>query len=172
MARDSHRNVMSAQQTGTKRHQFRLVLCGHKALEAGAVCIVLMVQGHLADVTLAHLGIAAKTALLAISPVLGLTFSRYARHLLNRWTAATLLGACTFVADALVHPTHYPGEYTEAALTALGAAAFSLALAYTPIGARIDRLAESFLDEAEPREATDAAASHVTTTDRSSASFR
>lgn len=35
-----------------KGHQFRLVLCGHKAVEAGAVCLVLMVgAGHLGDVT-------------------------------------------------------------------------------------------------------------------------
>jgi len=65
--------------------------------------MVLMVQGHLGDVTLAHVGIAAKTGLLAVSPALALTFSHYARHLLNRWTSATFLGVCTFVADALIH---------------------------------------------------------------------
>ena len=38
-----------------ERHQFRLVICGHKAVEAGAVCVALMVQGHLVDVSLALL---------------------------------------------------------------------------------------------------------------------
>jgi hypothetical protein len=44
------------------------VLCGQKAVEAGAVCMVLMVQGHLGDVTLAHVEIAAKTGLLESRP--------------------------------------------------------------------------------------------------------
>lgn len=129
-----------------KRGQFRLVLCGHKAVEAGAVCLVLMVQGHLGDVTLTHAGIAAKTGLLAVSPALALTFSQYARHFVNRWTSAAFLGVCTFGADAVIHASHYPGEYTEAALTAAGAFLFSLVVSYTPLGARIDRLAESFFD--------------------------
>src|SRR5262245_1359704 len=34
-----------------KKQQFRLVLCGHKAVEAGAVCMILMVQGHLAGMS-------------------------------------------------------------------------------------------------------------------------
>jgi len=127
-----------------KRSQFRLVLCSHKAVEAGAVCMVLMVQGHLADVTLAHVGIAAKTGLLAVSPALAVTFSQYARHFANRWASAAFFGICTFGADALIHASHYPGEYTEAALTGAGAFVFSLAVSYTPLGARIDRLAESF----------------------------
>jgi hypothetical protein len=137
---------MNGDRIAKKRGQFRLVLCGHKAVEAGAVCLVLMVQGHLGDVTLAHVGIAAKTGLLAVSPALAVTFSQYARHFLNRWTSAAFLGVCTFVADAVIHASHYSGEYTEAALTAGGAFLFSLAMSYTPLGARIDRLAESSFD--------------------------
>ena len=127
-----------------KRHQFRLVLCGHKAVEAGAVCLVLMVQGHLVDVTLAHLLIATKTGVLAVLPVLGVTFTRHAWRFANRWTAATVLGLCTFVADAVIHGSHYPGKYTEAAFTGLGAYAFSLVISYTRLGKRIDRLVETF----------------------------
>src|SRR5262245_925175 len=133
-----------------QRHQYRLALCGHKAVEAGAVCLVLMVQGHLADVTLAHFAIAAKTGLLAVSPVLLVTFSQYVRHFLNRWTTAVFLGGCTFAADALIHSSHYPGAYTEAALTGAGAFVFSVVVSYTPLGARIDRLAESFLERNQP----------------------
>ena len=129
-----------------KKHQFRLVLCGHKAVEAGAVCLLLMVQGDLLALTAAHFLIATKTGLLAVSPAVGLTFTKQARHLANRWTASALLGICTFAADALVHPSHYPGEYTEAALTGLGAFLFSLAISYTPLGKKIDHLAEAFFD--------------------------
>jgi len=137
---------MNGDRVTKQRGQFRLVLCGHKAVEAGAVCLVLMVQGHLGDVTLAHVGIAAKTGLLAVSPALALTFSQYARHFLNRWTSATFIAVCTFGADAVIHASHYSGEYTEAALTAAGAFLFSLVVSYTPLGTRIDRLAESFFD--------------------------
>ena len=128
-----------------QKQQFRLALCGHKAVEAGTVCMVLMVQGHLGAITLAHLVIASKTGLLAVSPVLGVTFTNYARRLANKWTTSALIGFCTFFADALVHPSHYPGEYTEAALTGLGAFVFSIVVSYTPIGKRIDHMAESFL---------------------------
>jgi hypothetical protein len=142
-----------------QRHQFRLAICGHKAVEVAAVCMVLMVEGRLADVTLAHLTIAAKTGLLGVSPMLGVTFSRYAGHLVNRWVSSAALGLCTFFADAVIHGSHYPGAYTEAALTALGASGFSLAVSYTPLGRRLDSLAESFLhaDTARHAESTAAA---------------
>jgi hypothetical protein len=132
-----------------EKHQFRLALCGHKAVEASAVCLLLMVQGQLAMVTLTHVEIASKTGLLAVFPALGITFTRYAKHFANRWTSSAFLGICTFVADALAHESHYTWgytrEYTEAALTGLGAFVFSVAVSYTPVGKYIDRLAESFL---------------------------
>jgi len=127
-----------------KRHQFRLALCGHKAVEAGAVCLLLMVQGNLMMVTASHFEIAAKTGLLAVSPALGVTFTRYARHFANRWISSVFLGICTFLADAAIHESHYPGKFTEAALTGLGAFAFSIAISYTPIGKHLDLLAGTF----------------------------
>ncbi len=129
-------------------HQFRLVLCGHKAVEAGAVCALLMVQGQLGALTLTHLEIASKTGLLAVVPVLGVTFTRHARYFANRWTSSALVGLFTFLADAVMHDSHYPGEYTEAALTGLGAFAFSVIVSYTPLGKKIDLLAEHFLHQA------------------------
>jgi hypothetical protein len=128
-----------------ERVQYRLVLCGHKAVEAATVCLVLMVQGNLMAITFTHLSLASKTGLLAVFPAIGLTFTRYARHFANRWTSSLFFGLCTFLADSFIHPSHYPGAYTEAALTGLGACAFSIAISYTPIGKRIDALAESFL---------------------------
>ena len=125
------------------RHQYRLVLCGHKAVEAGAVCLVLMVQGHLMDATLSHFLIATKTGLLAVSPALGVTFTRHARHFANKWAAALFVGLCAFGADSAIHASHYRGEYTEAALTGVGAFALSLAVASTRLGRRIDALAET-----------------------------
>jgi hypothetical protein len=119
-------------------------MCGHKAVEVAGVCLLLMVQGDLGGATLTHLGVASQTGLLGVFPILGVTFTRYAHHLTNRWGSSLLLGVCTFAADAMVHQSHYPGALTEAALTAVGAFVFSLAITYTPLGARIDRLAEPF----------------------------
>ena len=128
-----------------KRHQFRLMLCGHKAVETGAACLVFMVQGQLGQATLGHFLIAAKTGVLTVFPLLGITLTRHARHFANRWMSAIFVGACAFFADAVIHESHYPGAYTEALFTAAGAFALSVLLSYTALGKRIDRLAESFL---------------------------
>ena len=130
------------QQIG-RRQRYRLILCGHKAAEAGAVCLVLMVQGQVVGITLSHFLIAGKTGLLAVCPALGLTYTRYAYHFANKWTTAAFIGLCTFFADAAIHASHYPGAYTEAAFTGSGAFALSLVIATTPLGRRIDRLAET-----------------------------
>ena len=132
-----------------RRHQFRLALCGHKAVEAGGVCLLLMVQGHLLALTPAHFVLASKTGLLSVFPAMAVSFTPYARHLINRWTSSAFLGICTFLADAAVHPSHYPGEFTEAALTGIGAFAFSIAVSYTPVGKYIDRLAHAFLQHSD-----------------------
>ena len=49
-----------------KRHQFRLMLCGHKAVETGAACLVFMVQGQLGQATLGHFLIASKIGMLMV----------------------------------------------------------------------------------------------------------
>jgi hypothetical protein len=128
-----------------EKHQFRLAMCAHKAVEVGGVCILLMVQGNVAGLTIGHLGIASQTGLLAVIPLLGVTLTKHARHLANRWTSAVLLAAFTFFADAAVHASHYPGAYTEAALSAVGAFVFSVVVSYTPVGKRIDKLADALL---------------------------
>ena len=140
---------MSIRRWFHERHQFRLALCGHKAVEAAGVCLLLMVQGDLLVLTPAHFALASKTGLLAVLPVFAISFTPYARHLINRWRSSAFLGVCTFVADAAVHASHYPGAYSEAALTGVGAFVFSVAVSYTAAGRYIDRLAHSFLQHAE-----------------------
>jgi hypothetical protein len=103
-----------------------------------------MVQGNVLALTPAHFALAGKTGLLSVVPAMVFTFTPYARHFANRWTSSTLLAVCTFVADSAVHHSHYPGEHTEAALTALGAFVFSVAVSFSPVGGYIDRLAHSF----------------------------
>jgi len=125
------------------------MLCGHKAVETGAACLVFMVQGQLGQATLGHFLIASKTGVLTVFPLLGITLTRHARHFANRWMSAIFVGACAFFADAVIHESHYPGTYTEALFTAAGAFALSVILSYTALGKRIDRLAEAFLPHRE-----------------------
>jgi len=128
-----------------KKHQFRLMLCGHKAVETGAACLLLMLQGQLAQATLGHVLVASQTGVLTVFPLLGITWTRHARHFANRWVSAMFVGVCSFFADAVIHGSHYRGKYTEAALTAIGAFGLSVVISYTPVGKQIDRLAEGFL---------------------------
>jgi hypothetical protein len=111
-----------------KKHQFRLALCGHKVVETAATCLVFMVQGQLGQATLSHFLIASETGVLTVFPLLGITLTRFARHFVNRWVSALFVAVCAFVADVLVHGSHFPGAYTEAVLTALGAFALSIAV--------------------------------------------
>jgi uncharacterized membrane protein len=137
---------MNLDRTIPRKQQFRLMLFGHKAVEAGAACLLLMVQGQLAQATLGHFLIASETGILTVFPLLGITWTRHARHFSNRWASAVFVGVCAFFADAFIHASHYRGEYTEAAFTAFGAFALSVLISYTPVGKQIDRLAEAFLE--------------------------
>lgn len=89
------------------------MLCGHKAVETGAACLLFMVQGQLGQATLGHFLIASKTGVLTVFPLLGITLTRHARHFANRWMSAIFVSACAFFADAVMHESHYPGAYTE-----------------------------------------------------------
>jgi hypothetical protein len=46
----------------------------------------------------------------------------------NKYTIAGLTGFATAVADYLIHPTHFGGEFTEALVTGLAAGLLCLAL--------------------------------------------
>jgi hypothetical protein len=127
-----------------KRHQFRLMLFGHKAVETGAACLLFMVQGQLSEATLGHFLIASKTGVLTVFPLIGITLTRFARHFTNRWMSAVFVAVCAFFADTVTHESHYPGAYTEAVFTAAGAFVLSVVVSYTPVGKQIDRLAEAF----------------------------
>ncbi len=99
--------------------------------------------GQLAGMTLAHLAIASKTGLLAVSPALGVTFTRYAKHLANRWTISLFFGICTFCRRArppvALSRRLYRKSQRHRRLP------ISIALSFTPLGKRIDALAETFL---------------------------
>ena len=105
-----------------------------------------MVQGQLAEATLTHFLTASKTGALTVFPLIAITLTRLARHFSNRWISGMFVAACAFIADAIVHESHYPGAYTEAAFTAAGTFALSILVSYTRFGKHVDRLAEAFVN--------------------------
>ena len=116
---------MKSSHSISEKVQYRLVLCGHKAVEAAAVCLVLMVQGNLMAITLTHLSLASRTGLLAVFPAVGLTFTRYARHFANRWTSSLFFGVSTFLADSFIHPVALSQAPTPRPRSPASAPAFS-----------------------------------------------
>ena len=133
-----------------KRPQFRLALLGHKAAETASTCLLQMVQGQIAQTTPGQFVLASDTRPLTVFPLIGLALTRNNRHFTNRWTSATFVAICSFLIDAVIHRVHYPS--VEAAFTAAGAFALSVAISFTPVGKQLDHLGESFLHR-EPRTA-------------------
>jgi hypothetical protein len=122
-------------------------MCADQGLQVAAVCLLLMIRGDVLNLTATHFLTAAGTGTAAIALPLSVTFTRYARVLVSsRWWSALFSGFCGFIADAVVHPSHYSGAYTEAAFTGLGTMLLSVAISYTPLGKRVERLGEVFLD--------------------------
>jgi len=94
-------------------------LFNQKFSEAWTACIVAMTQGDLTVVSLKHAMIASKTGLLTgLAVVATYVMCKQDHKWLNIW----LTGLFVALADFITHPTHYGSQWTEAAVTGLGAA--------------------------------------------------
>jgi hypothetical protein len=94
------------------------------ACEAGAACLLTMVQGNMLALTLSHWVVASQTGLLA-GAIAGTTM--IAARLRRPWLISLVLGVVTTAVDALVHPAHFGlWPLLEAGVT--GSAAFALSL--------------------------------------------
>lgn len=91
--------------------------------EAGAACLVAMVQGNVLALGLSHWVIASQTGLVAgTAAAAAITFARTD----NRWIMAAILGVSTAIVDYFVHPGMIGAHAaTEAIITGLGAAMLS-----------------------------------------------
>lgn len=90
--------------------------------EAGAACLVTMVQGNVLALGLSHWLIASQTGLVAgTATVAALTVV----HSQKRWIMALVLGAITALVDYLVHPGMIGSAWTEALITGAAAATLS-----------------------------------------------
>lgn len=99
--------------------------CSEKFSEAWLACLLMMVQGNLAAVTLKHAYIAAKTGTLTAVAffIAGLCTKKQ-----TVYADVFFTGMVTSVADIIIHPTHFGTPETEAILTGMGAALLALLL--------------------------------------------
>jgi hypothetical protein len=95
--------------------------------EATPACLLVMVQGNIWLATIGHLQKAVETGLITGTGVLILSsFTHQWIH--NKYLVAGISGGMCFIADLIVHPTHFGGFTTEAMVTGAITGLFSLAL--------------------------------------------
>ena len=105
----------------------KLKLCITPFCEATPACLLVKVQGNIWLATMGHLQKALETGLLTGLGVL--IFSLFShRWFNNKYIVAAITGAMVFVADLIVHPSHFGGFATEAIVTGIFTAIISLAL--------------------------------------------
>ena len=97
--------------------------------EATPACLLVMVQGNIWLATLGHLQKAAETGLITGVGVLILSLFTY-RWFSNKYVVAGITGGMCFIADLLIHPTHFGSYTTEAMVTGAVTAIISLAVNY------------------------------------------
>lgn len=95
--------------------------------EATPACLLVMVQGDILAATIGHLQKALETGFITGIGVLILSFFTH-QWFSNKYVVAGITGSMCFVADLLVHPSHFGGVTTEAIVTGAFTALISLLL--------------------------------------------
>jgi hypothetical protein len=93
--------------------------------EATPACLLVMVQGNIWLATIGHLQKAVETGFITGVGVLILSQFTH-RWFEKKYVVAGITGGMCFIADLLVHPTHFGGFITEATVTAIITAIISL----------------------------------------------
>jgi uncharacterized membrane protein YjjP (DUF1212 family) len=111
--------------------------------QATIACITALTGGNFAAISLGHWQIALTTGVIAGLIGVGFSFSslfvRYGRSI----SFAMVAFISTLVADFFVHPSHYGSlvwRHGEAVMTAIGAAAISLLISFSPVAAAVERI--------------------------------
>jgi hypothetical protein len=93
--------------------------------EATPACLLVMVQGNIWLATMGHLQKALETGFITGVGVLILSSFTYS-WFSNKFFVAGITGGMCFVADLLVHPSHFGGVSTEAMVTGVFTGLISL----------------------------------------------
>ena len=101
--------------------------------QACYVCFPMMVQGDLVALTFSHWIKANQTGIIAGTGavLLGYTFLKNYKD--RKWFHGVTIASAVFVADLLVHPSHFAGAYGEAALTAVVSGLLATYFVYKPL---------------------------------------
>jgi hypothetical protein len=93
--------------------------------EATPACLLVMVQGNIWLATVGHLQKAVETGFITGAGVLILSLFTH-QWFSNKYLVAGITGGICFIADLLIHPTHFGGFTTEAIVTGTFTAIISL----------------------------------------------
>ena len=100
-----------------------------KITEVTPSCLLLMVQGDLAALTLTHWIKALSTGGLTGLGMVLLSFIKSNKQFYeNEYLLASLTSLVTMVVDYQMHPSHYTGNYTEAIMTGLASGSLSIVM--------------------------------------------
>lgn len=105
----------------------KLIIFFRRISEATPSCLMVMAQGNLKVITLAHWEIALRTGAITGAVMVLLSFIEPRKWLHNRYTTGALTGAATAGSDFLAHPAAISGE---AILTGIVAAALCIAYSF------------------------------------------
>ena len=95
--------------------------------ESTPACLLVMVQGNIWLATIGHLQKAVETGFITGVGVLILSLFTH-RWFGNKYVVAGITGGMCFIADLLIHPTHFGSYTTEAIVTGGFVAIISLAV--------------------------------------------
>ena len=95
--------------------------------EATPACLLVMVQGNIWLATMGHVQKAVETGFITGIGVLILSLFTH-RWFGNKYLVAGITGGMCFIADLLIHPTHFGSYTTEAIVTGAFTAIISLTM--------------------------------------------
>lgn len=119
----------------------KLLVGARHVSQSTAACLTAMTKGDLGAITLEHWKVALTTGLGVALLAVVLTFIPKLELHLSRWGVAAVAFVGTFIVDVLNHGSHYQLFWgDEALITAVGAAALSILVSFTPLDAWAQKL--------------------------------
>jgi hypothetical protein len=120
--------------------KYRAAIFARHLGQSSVACITAMTQGDFSSVSLQHWAVASMTGMIAGTLAVAASFTPLFRRYNQVVSFAVMSFIGTFVADRLTHPSHFGGPWGEAIATALGAAAISLLISFSPVAAAVENL--------------------------------
>jgi hypothetical protein len=98
----------------------KITLFFRRLLDVTPACLMLMTQGNLAAITLAHWEKALGTGSMAGAVLVLLSFYQQTQWLHNQYVIAALTGLAAGLVDGISHPANFKGEAIMTGIAAAG----------------------------------------------------